>query len=104
MKLTFLERLVALSVLGKEGDIIFLRAKRELQDKIGFSAEEIEKFGIRSAPEGGVLWNPDAPQDFEVDLSEAEKKMISSGLKSLNQQQKLTESHVSLYEKFVEEN
>ena len=102
MKLTLLERLVGLSILVKEGDIVFLRARRSIEDKIGLTAEEIEKYEVKASPEGGVEWSPSVPEYFEIDLKPSEIKILYDALEEMNKRKKLTPEHLSLYDKIVE--
>lgn len=99
MKLTIRERLIALSLLPNEGNILYLRARQELNGKLNFSLEEIEKYGIKQEGEQ-ILWQ-DVPDEFEIDITPAEKQLIAQALREKDEAEKLNEESISLYDKFV---
>ena len=101
MELTVLERMAALGLLVPEGDLIYLRAKRELVEKVGLTADEILEFKVIEA-NGMMKWDLTIPQGKKIDLSNGEIAMISDVLKKLVEDKKLHENHLSLYEKLVE--
>lgn len=101
MELTVLERLLILDSMEKQGDIIYLRTRNKLIEKVGLSEEEIKKYEfVQEGPK--VKWNVEVPQESEIEISEVEHGMIKNSLVGLNNSRKLTPDHVSLYEKFVE--
>ncbi|KKM22021.1 hypothetical protein LCGC14_1629570 [marine sediment metagenome] len=101
MELTVLERMAILGLLIPEGDLIYLRAKRDLVEKVGLTADEILEFKVVEA-DGLMRWDMTIPQGKEVDLSNGEIAMISDVLKKLVEDKKLHENQLSLYEKLVE--
>ena len=101
MELTVLERMAILGLLVPEGDLIYLRAKRDLVEKVGLTADEILEFKVVEA-DGLMRWDMTIPQGKEVDLSNGEIAMISDVLKKLVEDKKLHENQLSLYEKLVE--
>lgn len=103
MTLTVLDRLMVLASLPKEGGILFLRAREELNKKVGFSGEELELWGLKQDPEGKVTWDNTKPQTTEIELSVAEKAIIRDGLRRLDGEGRLTPGHLGVWELFVEE-
>ena len=103
MKLTVLERLMAMGSLPAEGNIVTMRLRQTLIGKLGFAPEEFEKYGIKTDADGMTVWNPDVPQEKEVDLKIAEINVIRDNLEKLDKETKLTPNHLSLYDKFMEE-
>jgi hypothetical protein len=103
MELTVLERFQALNVLPEMGNIVTMRMRQKLIEKIGLSAEELEEYGVQPGDTPGTIkWRDDLPQEKEIDLKGPEIAAIAEELKKLNDQSKLNPMQVSLYEKFVE--
>jgi len=87
---------------GREGNMTFLRAVRELAGKVGLAADEIKKFEIKEE-DGQTKWSPKYGETaFEISFSGGEHSMITEALQKLEKEERLTENHFSLYEKFVE--
>ncbi|KKK62154.1 hypothetical protein LCGC14_3007170 [marine sediment metagenome] len=101
MELTVMERMGILQILSPEGDLIYLRAKRELVGKVGLTADEILEFKVVEVNER-MRWDMTVPQEKEIDLSNGEIAMVSDVLKKHVEDKKLHENHLSLYEKLVE--
>ena len=101
MLLTVQERFVAVSLLNPEGDMFWLRAKRALTAKVGFSADEILEFEFKNE-DGMTKWNPEKEKDKDVELSDGELSLFVDALKELERTKKLRDEHFSLYEKIVE--
>jgi hypothetical protein len=101
MILTVLERLLIQDFLEKQGDIVFLRLRNQLIEKVGFSEKDLKKWDIQQK---GLhfSWNDKVSQEAKIELSELECGMIKNSLVNLNNARKLTPDHISLYEKFVE--
>lgn len=100
-ELTLKERLLILSVLPKEGNVVNLRIKQNLIGKVGVSDEEHKEFEIRE--EGPSLrWGPQGNIPKKFELKEKEVDLIVNGLKGLDTQGRLTSDHLEIYEKFVE--
>jgi len=107
MKLNIAERITLLSILPVEGSIVALRILNELRNALGFTEQEIKKFGIKNtvSPEGGALitWNPAMTNvSKDVEIGEVARGIIVSRLKELDGMQRLHVSMVPIYEKFVE--
>lgn len=101
MKLTVMERMAILNILGPEGSLAFLRVKRDIVAKVGLTAEETEDFGVKEA-DGKMTWKLDVPQEREIPVSGAERAIVVEALQRLEKDGKLHESQLTLYEKFVE--
>ncbi len=86
----------------QEGDILFMRVRNKLLEKTSLSEEEITKFEMVTLEDGRTKWNPDMPQEAEVEITDIEHGIIKDFMVKRNQEHKLTPDHVSLYEKFVE--
>ena len=102
MQLTVIERLVALGLLPAEGNIVKMRLRLKLIEKLGLTSEEISEYDLKPGDvEGTVQWRQDLPQEKEIDLKGPEIAAISENLEKLDKDEKLTPQHLSLYDKFV---
>ena len=102
-KLNVIERLSILQILPKENNFSTLKLIRDLNNKIGMSADELKKFGVVQTKEGQVKWNSEGVKEIEIELKEKESDLIVEALKELDKEKKLSQVHLSLYEKFVKE-
>jgi hypothetical protein len=102
VKLDVLERLMLLQVLPKEGNYSNLKALRVVREKLAFTAAENKALAFREE-QGMLRWNPDAVPVKEIFFGEILEGLIVKALKEMNKQEKLTQDHFSLYEKFVGE-
>jgi len=104
MELTVIERMAILSLLGPEGDLVYLKAKREIVKKVGLTADEIINWGVKS--EGGNMkMDPEENWEkvVEISFSGGEAAIVAEALTTkLTETKKLHQSELSLYEKFVE--
>jgi len=101
-KLNVMERLTLLGVLPKEGNFASLRIIRKLQERLSFTEEELKEFEVDSNEETGTVnWNPKGNEEKEVEVGEKACEIIKAKLKQLNDEKKLTQQHVSVYEKFM---
>jgi hypothetical protein len=102
MKLSIMERLMALQVLPKEGNFVTLNVVRKAQEALSFTEKEIEKYGFKQQKDK-VEWDNTANQTTDVDLGNKAISIISEALEKLDKEKKLTSQHLSLYEKFCDE-
>lgn len=101
MFLSVMERLMILQILPKESDFITLKILRSLKDVVGFGEEEHREYKFTAGDGGVVRWDADAVQEKELLIGEKAHDIVAEALKRLNDQKKLTEAHMSLYEKFM---
>jgi len=102
MKLTVLERLLALGVLPKEGNYVLLKVIRRGQEELSFTDEEIKKY--KFVQEGDqTRWDDKVEQEADIKLGSKVKTLIAEELEKLDKDKKLTQQHFSLFEKFVKE-
>ena len=81
MKLEVLERLTCLNLLPEEGNIVKMRMRIKLIEKLGLTSEEIEEYDLKPGDkEGTVQWRTDLPQEKEIDLKGPEIAAISENL------------------------
>ncbi|HDY88895.1 MAG TPA: hypothetical protein ENH82_12385 [bacterium] len=113
--LTVFERLILLNVLPVEGDFTTLKIVRHLREDLSFSEEEHKLLDFKNAGEtfveengtetivgeGQVKWKETVPVKG-IQIGEKATDIIVCVLKKLNDDKKLRNEHMSLYEKFVE--
>lgn len=99
MELTIAERFMAQSVMPAQGNFVTLRVIMEAQMAIGFTSDEIEKYGIVSA-EGLTTWSKEhAKTTSDIHISNAAMDILREELDKLNGDSQLTAQHMSLFEK-----
>jgi hypothetical protein len=108
MKLSVHERLMLGNILPQEGDFVTLKVLRNLRMDLSFSDTEIKKWSIQSS-NGQVNWrlfndkNKPIDQEAEIEIGHKQKDIIVNALSKLNEQKKLREEHLTLYERFIGE-
>lgn len=103
MELSVLERLMLQAALPKEGNFTNLKLLRVAKENLSFSEEELKVLQVREVGEGAdrkMIWN-NGVLDKEVDFGETVTDIIKKQLKRLDETNKLTIEHISLYEKFL---
>lgn len=99
MKLTVIERLLALSLLPTEGDFTTIKLIRQAREALSFNEEEHKKLQFRQEGEQ-TLWNQiEIVKD--IPLGDLVTELIKTELKKLDDEKKLTNDHFSVYEKFM---
>ena len=104
MKFNVLERVILGSMLvAYQGNFTTLKLVREGREALSFN--EVENRKLEFVQNGtNTSWNPEASIEFqsvEIDLGEVVTSIIKTMLTELNKEEKLTEQHFSLYEKFM---
>jgi len=108
ISLNILERILLMGILPAEDNIVTIRVVRKLKEDIGFSEEELIKWNIKSVlnenKQNVLTWNAEKTnENKEIDFGLKGIEIISEVLKDLSKKKKITEQHLSLYDKFVEE-
>jgi len=104
IKLAVFERLVLLNILPKEGNFLTLKIVRKLRENLSFNEEEIKALNIKVDPEkGNATWDASKDPNKEVEIGREANKVIVEALEKLDKDEKLTQEHFTLFEKFVEE-
>jgi len=99
-----LERLLLLSILpARNQDIVTLKMSKELGNRFGLSAEEIDKYEIETIDEGrNIKYNQEKIKETkEFEFTNSEMKFISKIFKEKDKNKELTASHIELYDFFV---
>ncbi len=107
MKFTIEERIALLMVVllfPKESNFITLKLKRDFENELSFSEKEIKEWEIKTIieeNEARYQWN-DQVKEKNIAVGEKLTEMIVEALTKLNEMNKLTNNHFTLYEKFIE--
>lgn len=104
MELTVAERLVLANVLPAEGNFTTLRLVRKLREDLSFDDKEHKELEFVQAGDK-ISWNPVKAETLmkDVEVGEIMTETIKEALKKLNDEKKLKDEHISLYEKFIGE-
>jgi hypothetical protein len=100
MELTILERLILLSILPQEGNFTTLKIVRQLRENLSFSEEEHKVLQFKQNGDA-LLWDQTNIGIKDITLGEKATDIIVESLKKLDDTNKLTEQHFSVYEKFM---
>lgn len=96
--LTVIDRLVLLGALGtEEGSLLEIRLRRDLTQKVGFSAEEQERRNLRME---GSQYRVDDNSPAALEFLPAEAAHIAGKLRALDAAQKVTPQHLPLFDLF----
>ena len=104
MELTVTERLVLANILPAEGNFTTLRLVRKLREDLSFDDKEHKE--LKFIQKGDqIQWNPEKAQTLlkDVEVGEIMTETIKEALKKMNDEKKLKDEHISLYEKFIGE-
>lgn len=102
MEFNILERIILQELLPREGDYITYRIIKELRTELSFSEDEIKRYHIQQDKDR-IIFDSANKETKNVEIGERIKEMIVSALKKLNEEKKINDNNVSLYEKFVGE-
>jgi len=102
MELSIEERLHATMILPREGDITTIKIVRELREALSFSEDEHELFDMTfDQTEGKVEWNKEKAIPVDIPLGPKAMSLIVQALEKLDKEGKLSEPHISLWDKFI---
>lgn len=100
MKLSVLDRLVALNLLPTEGSFTNLKLIRVAKETLSFNEEENKTLQFKQTGDQ-MIWNQTVVVEKEIELGEVVSLIIVEALKKLDSEGKLRDEHISLYEKFI---
>jgi hypothetical protein len=103
MLLNTKERLILIATLPKEGDYTTLKIVRKLREDLSFTEEEHKALKFVDDPNGMIHWEPSGDKPVAIDIGEKAKDIITTALRKLDSEKRLTEDHIELYEKFIKE-
>ena len=100
MLLGIKDRIWLMTILPQETNFVLLKIIRTLRQDLSFSEDEIKEFDIKP-DEKGVNWNPANEKEKDINIGEMATQIIVKQLHDLDKAEKLTENHLSLWEKFI---
>ena len=101
MELTVKERLILMQLLPKEGNFTTLKLMRKLKEELSFDEEEHKILQFKSTS-NQLSWDFEQSVMKDVQIGEVMMEKITTDLKKMDKESKLTEDHFSLFEKFCE--
>ena len=99
--LSVLDRVVILSILPAEGNMVTLLALRQLKESVVFSEFENSKLDVK-IEDGNLFWNKEKEENKDVEVSDTMLTVIQNALKKMDAEGKLTEQMIDTYQKFIE--
>ena len=100
MKLNVLERLILLNLLPKEGSFANIKLLRVARENLSFNEKENKDLNFQQV-DTQLNWTNGVVGDKPIELGEIVTQMVVKALKKLNDEEKITEEHASIYEKFI---
>lgn len=102
MFLSVQERLILGNlVLPKQGNFLTMELVQAFKSELSFDEEELSEFEVRETGEGVIAWNQDKAVEREFEIGDALRKITVDELQGLDDNKKLTPSHMSLFRKFM---
>lgn len=103
MELNLLERLMSIQALAeyKEGNFITFKTIASLRNKLFITEAEAKRCEVR-IESGRYIWNnAEGSKAVEIEITEAEHKLLKEQLEKMDKANKLTPDYLSLYELIV---
>ena len=98
-ELSILNRILVLSIVPKEGDLLTMKVIRGFREKVSFTANELAEFNLKNN-EGMFTWDRSKERKIEFEITPKETEIIKEGLETLNKEKKLTEQFLELCDMF----
>jgi len=102
MKLNILERLKLVQMLPEEGNFLMLNIIQKLKESLSPTEAEFKEFEIVETA-GSLHWNEKGREAKEIAIGEKATEVLVGAITKLDEENKLTEQHLSLYKKFIGE-
>ncbi|MHA2065667.1 MAG: hypothetical protein ACXABY_14925 [Candidatus Thorarchaeota archaeon] len=92
LKLIFKDRFVMSQILPQKGSILDLTIRKDLLDKVNFSAEEIKIANIREEDDGRVFWKDENTEGLgkDIEITKAELELLVSQVEKLDKDGNVT--------------
>ncbi len=101
MELGVGDRIVLLSILPSAGDLLTVRIVHDLKQALSFSEEEHESLQIKVEGDK-ITWGGD-DEVKEIPIGPRAHVLVGDTLKELDKEKAITEDHLGLWEKFIDE-
>ena len=102
MQLSIKERIIFPQLLPQQGNRLTMKALKTIEEKVDFSAEELEEYEIKPTESGNITYN-DADKRFDIDLSQAELRIVKEHYLKLDSEENLNTHTYALGERILEE-
>lgn len=100
MQFNVRDRILLLSALPQQGDILALRAARKLREDLSFSDQELTDFQIiQTGPSFG--WDRSKEQPKDIEIGNSARDMIVKALTVLSESGQLSNDHLDLCDAFI---
>lgn len=99
IKLTLLERLMVMSSLPQQEDVTTLRLVRVLREKLSLTEQE---HGAHYEVDTRAFVRLNEARERAYTFTAFEVAQLVSALRKLNTEKRLTEQHLSLWDKFID--
>jgi hypothetical protein len=96
LTLSIPERLQINTLLLTKGMMIEMEISRGIRDKVHFTPQEIEEYGLKDLPGGRVGWNLLKAKDREFSFEDSEIFNIQKGIKEKDLQAQITQENLDL--------
>lgn len=104
VNLNVLERIMLSGLLPETGSYANFKLITDTRAALSFSQEEHDAINLRPHEGGGLQWDPEhSLEDKAFEFGGVVISIIVAALKKLDDEETLTEQHITLYEKFMEE-
>ncbi len=104
VKLSVIERILVGNMMATyQGNFTNLKLVRKAREALSFNEKENKELKFNQNGDN-ITWNIEASTKFqavEIDIGENVTSIIKDMLLKLNKEEKLTNQHFSLYEKFI---
>jgi hypothetical protein len=107
MKLNLLERFNIQRILPQETNFLTLKIVNSLKQSLSPSEEELKEFDVKPEVDsegrvtGRITWNELGKEEREIEIGEKATDLIVESLKKLDKENKITNEHYTIYEKFI---
>ena len=101
MLLNIPERITLYSALPEQGNIVTMRIVAELKSNLLLSEGDVKEGGVETLPEGRVGWKNNIEK--EIPIGEKATDVIVEALKTLDKNGRVTEQHLTLWNKFIKD-
>ena len=101
IKLGVGDRFALIGILPTESGIATIRIVEAMSKKLTPDEKEQEAIGLTPLPNGGLTWDDKKARDRNISFSGFEVKLIVERLEKMDKEEKLTKSHVDIWDKFV---
>ncbi len=105
MKFSVKERLMLLSIMPSQGNLITLRLIRQAREELGFNEAEHENLSL-GVEENSYHWDDKAEAEAgpkKIELGPVVRDIILKAFEVLDVAESLELIHLALYEKFIED-